>query len=220
MWYFSFFKEAENLAQSKRGGQIKLSNKTLVSFSILPSQLPSLSFPVSLLSRHYVPLENLSSYLLSQASSHLYCFLFSFPCFSLCPHIQHLPSFHLCSCVILCSISPPLLSLQIISPLFSALLSPDVFQCDFPPSLPSSLPSTAGGRFWGSGGDDLAVDGAQQQHEPNGSKHLGGRYPMRLRDGYIQDCCCHCVREKYRQITCITTLKTVKLSKSTEVVLR
>lgn len=58
--------------------------------------------------------------------------------------------------------------------------------------LPASLPPAAGGRFRGPGGDDLTVDGAQQQHEPDGSEHLGGRYPMRLWDSYIQDCCCHC----------------------------
>lgn len=59
-------------------------------------------------------------------------------------------------------------------------------------SLPAPLPSAAGGRFRGPGGDDLTVDGAQQQHEPDGSKHLGGWYPMRLGDGHIQDRCCHC----------------------------
>lgn len=62
--------------------------------------------------------------------------------------------------------------------------------------LPASLPPAAGGRFRCPGGDDLTVDGAQQQHEPDGSKHLGGWYPMRLRDGNIQHCCCHCRRER------------------------
>ena len=62
--------------------------------------------------------------------------------------------------------------------------------------LPASLPPAAGGRFRGPGGDDLTVDGAQQQHEPDGSEHLGGRYPMRLWDSHIQDCCCHCEGEK------------------------
>lgn len=62
--------------------------------------------------------------------------------------------------------------------------------------LPASLPPAAGGGFRCPGGDNLTVDGAQQQHEPDGSKHLGGWYPMRLRDGNIQDCCCHCRRER------------------------
>lgn len=61
----------------------------------------------------------------------------------------------------------------------------------FSPWLPASLPPAAGGRFRGPGGDDLTVDGAQQQHEPDGSEHFGGRYPMRLRDGHIQERCCH-----------------------------
>lgn len=91
------------------------------------------------------------------------------------------------------------LQLRIISPLL-ALLSLDRFPLILliflPPWLPASLPPAAGGRFWGPGGDDLTVDGAQQQHEPDGSKHLGGRYPMRLGDGHIQDCCCHCRGER------------------------
>ncbi len=77
--------------------------------------------------------------------------------------------------------------------LFSHIIFP------LPPPLPASRPPAAGGRFRGPGGDDLTVDGAQQQHEPDGSKHLGGRYPMRLRDGHVQDCCCHCGRERSKR---------------------
>lgn len=62
--------------------------------------------------------------------------------------------------------------------------------------LPAPLPPAAGGRFGGPGGDDLTVDGSQQQHEPDGSEHLCGRYPMRLRDGDVQHCCCHCEEDK------------------------
>lgn len=61
-----------------------------------------------------------------------------------------------------------------------------------PVSLPASLPPAAGGRFRGPGGDDLTVDGAQQQHEPDGAEHLGGRYAMSLRDGHVQERCRHC----------------------------
>lgn len=59
-------------------------------------------------------------------------------------------------------------------------------------SLPASLPACAGGGFGGPGGDDLTVDGAQQQHEPDGPEHLGGRYPMRLRDGHVEYGRHHC----------------------------
>lgn len=60
------------------------------------------------------------------------------------------------------------------------------------PNSPASLPPGAGGGFRGPGGDDLTVDGAQQQHEPDGSEHLGGGYPMRLRDEPVQDGRRHC----------------------------
>lgn len=67
------------------------------------------------------------------------------------------------------------------------------FSCFYVPMLlPASLPPSAGRRFGGPGGDDLTMDGAQQQHEPDGSKNLCGRYPMRLGDGHVQDRCCHC----------------------------
>lgn len=82
---------------------------------------------------------------------------------------------------------------------FSALL----------PSSPASLPPTAGGRFRGPGGDNLTVDGAQQQHEQDGFKHLGARYPMRLRDGHIQECCSDC--EKYEQTGFIRAETDIKL---------
>lgn len=64
---------------------------------------------------------------------------------------------------------------------------PDILAPAFssPVSLPASLPPAARGRFRGPGGDDLTVDGAQQQHEPDGAEHLGGRYAMSLRDGHV-----------------------------------
>lgn len=53
--------------------------------------------------------------------------------------------------------------------------------------LPASLPPAAGGRLGRPGGDDLAVDGAQQQHEPDGTEHLGGRDAMGLLDGHVEE---------------------------------
>lgn len=67
-------------------------------------------------------------------------------------------------------------------------------------SLPASLPARAGGGFGGPGGDDLTVDGAQQQHEPDGPEHLGGRYPMRPRDGHVEYRRHHCRRRPERSV--------------------
>lgn len=82
------------------------------------------------------------------------------------------------------------LSLNLIWSDISGLILTTLSHISF--SLPASLPPAAGGRFRGPGGDNLTVDSSQQQHEPDGSEHLGGRYPMRLWDSHIQDCCCHC----------------------------
>lgn len=60
--------------------------------------------------------------------------------------------------------------------------------------LPASLAPAAGGRLGRPGGDDLAVDGAQQQHEPDGAEHLGGRDAMSLVDGHVEERRCHCGR--------------------------
>lgn len=62
--------------------------------------------------------------------------------------------------------------------------------------LPASLPPAAGGRLGRPGGDDLAVDGAQQQHEPDGTEHLGGRDAMSLVDGHVEEHRRHCGRAK------------------------
>lgn len=67
-------------------------------------------------------------------------------------------------------------------------------------SSPASLPARAGGGFGGPGGDDLTVDGAQQQHEPDGPEHLGGRYPVRPRDGHVEYRCHHCRRRPERSV--------------------
>lgn len=60
--------------------------------------------------------------------------------------------------------------------------------------LPASLPPAAGGRLGRPRGDDLAVDGAQQQHEPDGAKHLSGWDAMILVDGHVEERRCHCGR--------------------------
>lgn len=113
--------------------------------------------------------------------------------------ISHLPLFLTLSFV-MPSPPPHLVFLKAFTQqYFSALL----------PSSPASLPPTAGGRFRGPGGDNLTVDGAQQQHEQDGFKHLGGRYPMRLRDGHIQECCSDC--EKYEQTGFIRAETDIKL---------
>lgn len=59
---------------------------------------------------------------------------------------------------------------------------------------PASLPSAAGGRLGRPGGDDLAVDGAEEQHEPDGAKHLGGWDAMVVVDGRVEERRCHCGR--------------------------
>lgn len=61
-----------------------------------------------------------------------------------------------------------------------------------PSLLPASLPPAAGGRLGRPGGDDLAVDGAEKQHEPDGAKHLGGWDAMILVDGHVEERRCHC----------------------------
>lgn len=57
--------------------------------------------------------------------------------------------------------------------------------------LPASLPAAAGRRLGRPRGDDLAVDGAEQQHKPDGAKHLGGWDAMIVVDGGVEERRCH-----------------------------
>lgn len=126
------------------------------------------------------------------------------------PHLLNVPVFkHSSAWSLLPSLWLLSLSLHCV---LSSLCMPSSFL--FLPSLPASLPPAAGGRFRRPGGDDLTVDGAQQQHEPDGSKDFGGRYPMRLRDGHVQDCSCHCdtethYRQRYTRRNELTALRSV-----------
>lgn len=76
-----------------------------------------------------------------------------------------------------------------------------------PSLVPASLPPAAGGRLGRPGGDDLAVDGAEKQHEPDGAKHLGGWDAMIVVDGHVEERRCHCKGEGFekREIISSTT---------------